>query len=159
GGAFRLEWALPWLFGVSGKVSQSDLDPYIDWAKLNAERPLTGLDAKMGRPMALYQAMLAHQTLDDYWKRIQFGPADFAKINVPVLTSTGWFDGDQLGALFYWEGMERRADARNPHWLIVGPWTHPQTYLGGATKVGAFTMDSVSILESQKIRLAYFDWC
>jgi putative CocE/NonD family hydrolase len=144
---------------VTGKVAQSELDSYIDWAKLVTDRPLNSLDVKMGRPMPFYQAILAHPTLDDYWKRIQFGPADFAKINVPVLTSTGWFDGDQLGALYYWEGMERRADPRNPHWLMVGPWTHAQTYLGGATKVGAFTMDSSSILRSQEIRLAYFDWC
>jgi putative CocE/NonD family hydrolase len=159
GGAFRLEWALPWLSGVMGKVSQSDLAAYVDWAKLAKERPLVSLDTMMGRPMPIYQAILAHQTLDDYWRRIQFGPEDFAKLNLPVLTVSGWFDGDQLGALFYWEGMERRADPRNPHWLIVGPWTHAQTYLGGATKMGAFTMDSTSILETQKIRLAFFDWC
>ncbi len=159
GGAFRLEWALPWLSGVMGRLSQSDLAAYVDWDKLVKDRPLTSLDAKMGRPMPIYQSILAHPTLDDYWRRIQFGPADFTKINIPVLTVSGWFDGDQLGALFYWEGMEQRADPKNPHWLVVGPWTHAQTYLGGATKMGAFTMDSTSVLETQKMRIEFFDWC
>jgi putative CocE/NonD family hydrolase len=159
GGAYRLEWALPWIHGVAGKVSQSDLNAHVDWKELFKGTPLASLDRRMGRDLPFYQATLAHPTLDAYWKRIQFGPADFARINVPVLTVTGWFDGDQLGALFYWDGMEKRNDPKNPHWLIIGPWTHAQTYLGGATKVGAFTMDSSSILEIQKIRLQFFDWC
>ena len=159
GGAFRLEWALPWLNLVAGKVSQAELNGLVRWDSLARQRPLGRLDSLMGRPMPIYQAMLAHPTLDWYWQRIQFGPGDFARIEVPSLTVTGWYDGDQPGALWYWDGMSARGDAAPPHFLIAGPWTHQMTYLGGEKKLGALTLDSISVLPIQRIRLEFFDWC
>ena len=160
GGAFRLEWAIPWLSGVAGKVDQNELSELVDGAKISRQRPLAAMDAAFGRPMKLYQDFLRHDTLDDYWKRIQFTNRDFAKIDIPVLTVTGWFDGDQLGALFYWDGIERRrqeiGDRTN---LIIGPWTHPQTYLGGAVKVGAYELGPSAIIDIQSIRVAFYDAC
>lgn len=158
GGAFRLEWALPWLFGVSGRVNQSELAGLIPWDSLVGQRPLARLDTLLGRPLRLYQEILAHPTLDAYWRRIHFTEADFARIQVPTLTVTGWLDGDQPGALWYWDGLSRRRDAP-PHYLIVGPWTHGGTYLGGDRKVGEMQFDSSSVLPIQRLRLEFFDWC
>ncbi|MFN0180590.1 MAG: CocE/NonD family hydrolase [Gemmatimonadales bacterium] len=158
GGAFRLDWALPWLHGVAGKVSQSELNDLIKWDSLAVQRPLVRQDSLMGRPLPLYQAMLAHSTLDAYWRRIQFGPADFERIRVPSLTVTGWYDGDQAGALSYWDGLEQRGGA-DSHFLIIGPWDHGGTYLGGKLKQGALDFDSSAIIKTQAERIKYFDWC
>ncbi len=159
GGAFRLEWAIPWLNSVAGRVAQGELADLVDGPAVASHRPLVSMDAAFGRPMKLYREFLEHDTLDDYWKRIQFSDRDFAKIEVPVLTVTGWFDGDQLGALYYWDGVERRPELADRTSLIIGPWTHAQTYLGGATKVGAFELGEAAILDIQAIRLAFFDAC
>jgi hypothetical protein len=159
GGAFRLEWALPWLNQTSGRVSQSDLNQLVPWERLATERPLLTLDERMGRRMPLYRAFLEHDTLDDYWRRIHFDDRDFAKIEVPALTVTGWFDGDQPGALWYWDGMSRRSGERPPQYLVIGPWTHVQTYLGGELKVGQFTFDSTAGVDIQADRIRFFDWC
>ena len=159
GGAFRLAWALPWLNETSGRVSQSGLNELVHWDSLAVQRPLVRHDTLMGRPIALYQRFLAHSTLDSYWKRIHFTDRDFAAIAVPTLTLTGWFDGDQLGALWYWDGMSRRPGGAGDNFLVIGPWTHAQTYLGGALKTGAFTFDSVSIIKTQELRIKFFDWC
>jgi putative CocE/NonD family hydrolase len=159
GGAFKLSWALSWIPLVQGRVWQADLSEQIDLTGLAARRPLVRLDTLLGRPMRLYQDVLAHPTLDAWWKRIQFGPTDFERIQLPVFTVTGWFDGDQVGTLFYWAGLQRRNDPKAPRWLLIGPWTHGQTYLGGATSVGGFTFDSTSILPIQQIRIQYYDWC
>lgn len=109
--------------------------------------------------MPIYQAMLAHSTLDDYWKRISFTADDFKKISIPTLTVTGWFDGDQAGALSYWDGIEANGPNKEQSYLIIGPWNHGQTYLGGARKIGEIELAQQSILDSQAIRLAFFDWC
>ncbi|MBM4187653.1 MAG: CocE/NonD family hydrolase [Gemmatimonadetes bacterium] len=158
GGAFRLDWALDWLNLTAERVSQGDLNELVKWDSLLLQRPLARLDSLLGRPMALYQRMLAHSTLDAYWRRIQFGPEDYARIEVPVLTVTGWFDGDQPGALSYWDGMEALGRPNN-HYLIVGPWNHGQTYLGGAVKQGEFALDSTAIFPIQEERIRFFDWC
>ena len=159
GGAWRGEWAIPWLSGVAGRVSQSDLAELIRWTDVLKHRPLATMDAQAGRELPLYRQFLAHPTLDDYWKRIQFGPADFEKIKVPVMTVTGWFDGDQLGALFYWDGMEKRGGQEDTRWLTIGPWTHAMTYLGGERKLGQFEVPQEAIIPIQENRIAFFDWC
>jgi len=159
GGAFRMEWALPWINQVSGRVSQADLAELVKWEQIMRHRPLLTMDEAFGRPMPLYRAFLAHPTLDEYWKRIQFSEADFRKIDIPVLHVTGWFDGDQLGALYYWDGIERYGPRRDNRFLVVGPWTHAMTYLGGERKVGEFEVGPESILDIQAIRIAFFDYC
>ena len=45
-------------------------------------------------------------------------------VSIGPLTITGWFDGDQSGALHYWRGMARHSPARDSQYLIIGPWTH-----------------------------------
>ena len=159
GGAFRLEWALPWLNETSGRVSQGDLNGLVHWDSLAVQRPLVRLDSLMGRPMPLYQRFLAHDTRDWFWKRIHFTDRDFAAIGVPTLTFTGWFDGDQPGALSYWDGMSRRPGGAGDNFLVIGPWSHAQTYLGGALTMGAFRFDSAAIIKTQDLRIKFFDWC
>ena len=159
GGALHLDWALPWLHGVSGRNDQGDLNALVRWDDLMKVRPLNKLDTLMGRPMRIYQEILAHPTLDAYWRRLQFDDSSFARINVPALTVTGWYDGDQSGALSYWDGMSRRPGTKPEQFLIVGPWDHAMTYLGGARKLNELAFDSTAILPIQKIRIQYFDWC
>ena len=159
GGAWRGEWAAPWFASVAGRVSQSDLAELVKWGDFFNARPLLTADLKAGRELPLYRQFLQHPTLDDYWKRIQFGPADFEKIRVPVMTVTGWYDGDQLGALFYWDGMEKRGGQDDTRWLTIGPWTHAMTYLGGEKKVGLIESSQESIVPIQENRIAFFDWC
>ena len=65
-----------------------------------------------------------------------FTPDDFKKLNIPALTVTGWFDGDQPGAMFYWRNMRTYSPAKGQQYLIVGPWNHNQTFLGGTAKQG-----------------------
>lgn len=159
GGALHLGWALPWLQETSGRADQGDLNELVRWDELSKTRPLRRLDTLMGRPMRLYQEVLAHPTLDAYWRRLHFDDAAFARIQVPALTVTGWYDGDQSGALWYWDGMSRRSGAKPPQFLIVGPWNHAMTYMGGGRKLGELAFDSTAILPIQKIRLQFFDWC
>ena len=159
GGAFRMEWALSWINSVAGRVSQSDLAELVKWNEIMRHRPLLTMDATFGRTMRLYREFLEHPTFDQYWQRIQLGPEDFSRIDIPVMTVTGWFDGDQPGALHYWYGLEQHAPRKEQHSLIIGPWTHAQTYLGGARKVNEYELAQESILDIQNLRLAFYDWC
>jgi predicted acyl esterase len=65
--------------------------------------------------------------MDDYWKRIQFTDQDFTSINLPTMTTCGWFDTGQSGALFYWNGLKRNSTP-NDQYLIIGPWINNETF-------------------------------
>ncbi len=159
GGAFMHQWALGWINGVSGKVDQGPNLRGTDWDKVFQHRPLLTSDSVMGRPMRLYREFLTNPLMTDYWKRIQFTADDFTKIRIPTLTVTGWFDGDQPGALFYWRGLANGAPAKDQHYLVSGPWNHVQTFLGGATKQGEMELPAESIVDTKALHLAFFDWC
>ena len=157
GGAFELDWALHWLNGVAGRINQSASERLLNWREIYNHRPLLTMDEVMGRPMRLYREFLEHNTLDEYWKRIAFGPETFRAITIPTLTTTGWFDWVQPGALFYWRGMQAFSPARSQQYLVIGPWTHMETFFGGHLNVGGFKFSSDSVIDNGAMQLAFFD--
>jgi len=126
GGVFYMGWALPWTLVNNGRVPDSNTQN-LNWTSIFNHRPLSTADELTGTQVALYHQFLEHQTRDDYWKRIQFTDQDFAGINIPVLTTTGWFDVNQPGALFYWNGLKKNSTPSDQY-LIIGPWTHEGTF-------------------------------
>src|SRR5690606_22136570 len=72
GGAFNMMWALNWLNDTSGVISQGPNMASLDWERIYAHRPLLTMDEAMGRKMRLYREFLQHDTMDAYWRRIQF---------------------------------------------------------------------------------------
>ncbi|MEO8450145.1 MAG: CocE/NonD family hydrolase [Gemmatimonadota bacterium] len=159
GGALMHQWALTWLNGTSGRVQQGDNARGVIWDRVLAHRPLLTADSVMGRPMRLYREFLTHPLMDDYWKRIQFTAGDFKKIDIPTLTVTGWFDGDQPGAMFYWRGLQQNAPSKEKHFLVGGPWEHAPTFLGGTLRVGDMEFTPESVVDVKALHLAFFDWC
>jgi putative CocE/NonD family hydrolase len=157
GGAFMMFWALTWLNETSGHVSQNANAATIDWDAVFAHRPLATMDEAMGRKMRLYREFLQHDTLDDYWKRVALSPADYAAIDIPILVTTGLFDGDQEGALHTWKGMQARPGGAKDMYLTLGPWTHIQSYFGGAEKVGEIALSKDAAIDNKALHLAFFD--
>lgn len=156
GGAWRQHWSLNWLNLTSATISQDNLTE-ADWAGVFEHRPLLTADEALGRRMPMYREWLEHDTLDDYWKRIVFTEQDFRAIDLPVLHVTGWFDGDQPGAMYYWHGMSEHSPAAAEQYLISGPWDHGQTFVGGAQRIGELEFTPDSIIDNYRVHLDFFD--
>lgn len=152
GGAFRLQWALPYL----AVVAQQDTKD-VDWNKVFEHRPLNTAESLLPAPVPEYQNWLAHSTYDDYWRRAFLRDEDFAAIRIPFMTVTGWFDEDLPGALRYWRIMEAAGASQGS--LVIGPWDHMQTYLGGQQQLGLMSFPAESMLDLRSERLAFFDRC
>lgn len=156
GGAFMMMWGLTWLNETSGRASQGFNAQGVDMDAVYAHRPLLTMDEALGRDMPLFRQFLTHDRMDAYWKRIQMGPKDFAKIDIPVLATTGWFDGDQTGTLHYWAGMQSKPGGADQY-LTIGPWSHIESFLGGAEKQGEIPLSKDSIIDNLGMHLAFFD--
>ena len=159
GGAFTGALALAWVNETSGRIDQEANAENVDWERVLAHRPLLTADIEMGREMPLYREWLSHATTGPYWDRLRFTAKDFAAIDIPTLTVTGGYDGDQPGALFYWRGLMADAPHRDRHFLVVGPWRHIESFRGGSTKVGDRELSADSILDTKALHLAFFDGC
>ncbi len=150
-------WNLPWMNAVSGKTLQWNTAQLIDWKKVCFHLPLNTMDKALGRSMPRWAEYMEHSTLDDYWKRYIFTDEHFASINIPALTITGWFDGDQLGSLFFYEGMINHSPAKDNQYMIIGPWDHGSTYDPRET-VGKINFGKSSLLDLIQIHLDWFDF-
>ncbi|MBW2370646.1 MAG: CocE/NonD family hydrolase, partial [Deltaproteobacteria bacterium] len=157
GGAWMMEWALHWLNKTSGKLEQDYLASYVDMADVNAHRPLITQDEAFGRRMPLFKKFLENSTFNDEWRKITLLAEDFSDIDLPVLHVTGWFDGDQPGAMHYWNHMRQFSPARDRQYLVAGPWDHVQTFFGGATTLGDMTFGPESVLDHFALHKRFFD--
>jgi putative CocE/NonD family hydrolase len=157
-GAFMLQWGLNWLYTWADDTRSEGNSREIDWDAALAHRPLLTLDeAVIGRENRLYREFLLNDTLNDYWQRISLDAEDFAQIDIPVMLTTGWFDGDQHGALYTWRGFEALDDTPSDLYLTIGPWNHAQTFDGGREQLGEMVFGAGSILDNRERHLAFFD--
>jgi len=157
GGAWMMAWSLEWINGTSGHAEQGKNLEGIDWDKVFSQRPLIELDEVMGRRMPLYRDFITNNVLNGYWKRIILTAEDFRRLDIPAMTVTGWFDGDQPGALHHWTGMAENSPAADSQFLIIGPWNHVQTFIGGATEMGDMEFTPDSIIDNFGTHLEFFD--
>ncbi len=157
GGAFLMGWALPWTNHVSGRIQQDNNERGLDWAKIYRHRPLSTMDEALGRRMPLFREFVQYGDLDPHWQAIHFGPDDFQKMDIPALHVTGWFDGDQPAALHYWDGMAAHSPAKEQQYVIIGPWTHVQTFIGGQLQIGELSLPGESVIDTRALHLAFFD--
>ncbi|MDX2060489.1 MAG: CocE/NonD family hydrolase, partial [Gemmatimonadales bacterium] len=74
GGAFAHAWALNWVNGTSGRISQGDNGVNIDWKRVLAHRPLLTADSVLGRVMPLYRSWLEHPVKGPFWSRMEYQP-------------------------------------------------------------------------------------
>lgn len=159
GGAFALEWALVWSFTTSGRIQQGEQLEGADWARILAHRPLLSADSVLGRVMPTYRSWLEHPTDGPFWRRMAYTAADFAAIDIPTLTTTGWFDADQPGSMAYWRGLMANAPDKAKHFLMVGPWDHMGTFQGATDRIGQLRFSPESVIDNTARHLAFFDWC
>ena len=86
--------------------------------------PFKNLDRIVGNPSANFQRVVAHPMVDDYYDAMVPTREQFTKIILPILTITGQYDGDELGALTYYRDhlAAVSAEIKAKHFLIIGPW-------------------------------------
>jgi putative CocE/NonD family hydrolase len=128
---------------------------YSDW--FESGRAFRTLDSIDGRPNDTFQRWLDHPSRDEFWQNMVADKDDFSKINIPILTTTGYFDDDQTGALYYLK--EHYKYFENPeHYLVIGPYNH-----GGAQGVprhelGGYALDSVAKISIDDLAFEWFDY-
>jgi putative CocE/NonD family hydrolase len=158
-------YVIQWLTFTSGRTPNQNLfgeTPF--WLEKNqewyrAQRPFTTLDQLIGNTSTVFQKWMQHGTYDSYWQAMNPTPEQYASMNVPILTITGDYDGDQVGALsFYREHMKYGdPDTRSKHYLIIGPWDHPGTRTP-KKEVAGLTFGDASLLDMNDLHRQWYDW-
>src|SRR5207237_8652743 len=94
---------------------------YRDWYR--SGRAYVDLEKFDRAPNPIWDRWVAHPDYDSYWQAMIPYGREFTAIDIPVLTTTGYYDGGEIGALYYF-AQHRKWLASAEHYLVVGPYNH-----------------------------------
>ncbi len=152
-----------WPFYVSNNP-MLDNDTYNDQQRWNtlrqnlfaSGRPFRQVDAVEGPPNPWLQKWLTHPSFDEYWQSMVPYGKEYERINIPVLSITGYYDDGQISALEYFN-EHLRHNTKAPHYLVIGPYDHfgaqtisPQTLRG-------YTLDPVAPINTPTLTYRWLD--
>jgi len=112
------------------------------------------LDSLGGQPNPIFQKWLAHPAYDSYWQSMVPTPVEYTKINIPVLSTTGYYDGSQIGAIQYFK-LHTKYNKNANHYFVIGPYDHWGGQRKPAKNLMGYEIDSIANISM--MTLAY-DW-
>ncbi len=115
------------------------------------------IDQVDGAPNVLLQRWLRHPSYDEYWQRmVPFG-SEFAAIDIPVLSVTGYYDDAQISALHYLREHHRHNEDAE-HYLVIGPYDHWGAQWKSPPVVRGYRIDPVAQLDTYGLTFDWFDF-
>jgi putative CocE/NonD family hydrolase len=127
---------------------------YKSWYRSGrAYRALPDIDSK---PNPFYLRWLAHPSYDAYWQAMIPYRDDFSRINIPVLTTDGYYDPGQIGGLYYFN-EHRRYNPHADHYLLIGPYDHVGAQRQSVNVLDGYTIDPVARIDIMDLRYRWFD--
>lgn len=154
----------PWWYYVTNNKTLDTVSYYNGkrWNDLNFDFYNKGiaykkLDSLDGSPNPGFNEKLEHPTFDDYWKRMTLYQEDFSKISIPVLSTTGYYDGGQFGSMYYLKS-HYQFNKNAEHYLLIGPYTHFGAQELPEKNVFGYTIDPVAQINIKDIIFDWFDY-
>ncbi|OCA80183.1 hydrolase [Chryseobacterium contaminans] len=159
-----MSYMLQWIQYVTNNkyTDEADFSNAAKWDSINTAWYKSGkafrvLDTISGKPSKIFQRWLDHPAYDQYWQKMVPYKEEFAKINIPILTTTGYYDDDQIGALYYYkEHLKYNKNAE--HYLLMGPYNHGGAQSFGFTYVGGRPIDPIARISIDDLAFSWFDY-
>lgn len=115
------------------------------------------LDSISGNKNEIFQRWLNHPSQDEYWENMVPQKKEYSKINIPVLTMTGYYDSDQLGALYYLR-QHYKYNKNADHYLIIGPYDHSGAQGNIQPTLRGYNIDDIAKIDLDRISIEWFDY-
>jgi uncharacterized protein len=161
----------PWTFYTTDAKGNDDAT-YGDrkrWKKLDHDWYVSGrayreLDKIDGTQNPIFDKWISHPSYDNYWQAMIPYQKEFARINIPVLTTLGYYYGGP-GAGVYYFSQHQKYDPATEHYLLIGPYDHIEAQFGVvgllgniADSLAGLKLDSVALLDLIELRYQWFDY-
>jgi hypothetical protein len=160
-----MTYDVQWFTLTSGHTAQDNLfgdqkfwrTKFLDAYKKHL--PFKSLDSFVGNPSANFQRILKHPMADAYYDAMLPTREQFQKIALPILTITGQYDGDELGALTHYRDHLANAspEARAKHFLLIGPWDHAGTRTP-TDEVAGVKFGPGAIVDLNDLHRQWYEW-
>ena len=159
-----MSYALPWIRFVAN-TKLTDGEDFGNSAKWDAVftnyfkngSSFRSLDSIEGIPSSLFQRWLDHPDYDSYWQNMTPQKEAFAHINIPILTTTGYYDDDQLGAMYYYKEYQKW-NKNNNYYLVIGPYDHGGAQGYPKKTLGGYEIDAAAQININDLVFEWFDY-
>lgn len=115
------------------------------------------MDALAGKPNRAFQKWLQHPAYDNYWRSMAPTAAEYARLKIPVLTTTGYYDGCAIGALEYVK-QHYKANKSAEHYLVIGPYDHFSGQRNARLELMGYKIDPVANVSMRKLALDWLEY-
>ncbi len=158
-------YAIQWLTFTSGKRADTNLFADFQYwlgkyRQLHEEGiPFAELDRLVGNETTVFQTWIKHPTPDSYWDSMAPSADDYARLDIPILTITGTYDGDLRGALHYYRRHHEYGSpkALKNHYLVLGPWDHAGTRTP-RRDVGGLKFGPSAMVDMDELHRQWYEW-
>lgn len=161
----------PWPFYTTNAKGADDAT-YNDrarWSKLDHDwytsgRAYRDLDKIDGTPNPIFDEWIAHPTYDAYWQGMIPYKDEFARVNIPVLQTVGYYYGGP-GASVYYFSQHYKFNPKAEHYLVIGPYHHIGAQFGVVGLLGniyetlaGLNLDPVAKIDLVDLRYGWFNY-
>jgi putative CocE/NonD family hydrolase len=164
GGIFENS-AYRWSLQVTDPNPSPDADFADDgkWRALNEKwyrsgRPYRDLGSIFGRSNPIFIRWLNHPSYDRFWQTMVPFREQFAHLDIPILTTTGYFDDSEPAALYYFS-EHQRYDSHADHTLLIGPYDDNVIQHGSLTSpvLRDYAIDPAARVDLRELRYQWLD--
>lgn len=160
GGVFR-NFAYRWSLYVMNAIDDKAYDDEAAWRALDQKwyasgKPYREFGSFYGKPNFLFMRWLNHPSYDRFWQALIPYGREFAKINIPVLTITGYYAASEAGALYYFDEHHRN-NPHADHTLLIGPYDDGATVGGVQSVLRGYQVDAAAQVDLRELRYEWFD--
>lgn len=154
--------AYRWVFNVTNPHGWDDTYDDKHWSELEQTWYRSGksyfeFDRTDGRPNRFFHKWLHHPSYDAFWQSLIPYGAEFAQIGIPVLTTAGYYGGEQPGALYYFT-QHNRFNSNADHTLLIGPYDDGAMQRSPLAQLRGYQVDPVALVDLRELRYQWFDF-
>jgi putative CocE/NonD family hydrolase len=161
----------PWTFYTANGKGADDAayNNRKRWEKLDHDWYVSGrayrdLDKIDGTLNPIFDRWLEHPSYDTYWRSLIPYQEEFARINIPVLVTIGYYAGGPGAGVYYFSQHEKYNPVAE-HYLVIGPYGHIEAQYGpfgllgnSVTSLSGLKLDPVAVLNLTDLRYQWFDY-
>lgn len=153
--------ALRWIDDHTPSADQASKDYDAYWRALNQQwyrsgKPYRDLDQMTGSSNPTFQHWLDHPGYDPYWQEMIPFAQQFAKIDIPTLSVTGYYAGGEAGSLYYFSQLQQYK-AKGDHTLLIGPYDDHELRTRPSPVLRHYWPDPVANIDLRKLRFQWFN--
>lgn len=128
----------------------------LDEAWYASGKPYRDLEHALGGTNRIFHDWLDHPSYDRYWQKLIPHREQFRHVRIPVLATTGYYAGGEVGTLHYFT-EHYKADPHANHTLLIGPYEDGSMQHGTAANLQGYVLDPAALLDLRELRYQWFD--